>query len=84
MLRYSISTVGFEAYYSGVDIGVLTALNLDLAPLSTSMEHLSGRLVPQSGSALDTVGDLFSRYLAGQNTVCVGCSFFSLSLSNTV
>lgn len=82
MLIHAIRTVGFEAYYSGVDIGVLTASNLDLVPLGTSMEHLSGRLVPQSGSALDTVGDLFSRFLAGQNTVRVVCSLLLTSMSN--
>lgn len=61
-------TVGFEAYYNGLDIGPLTATGLDLLPLAVTTAHLSGRLIPQSGSGLDTIGDLFSRYLAGDNT----------------
>lgn len=38
-----------------------------LVPESTTKEHLSGRIVPQSGSDLDTIGQLFSGFLAGEN-----------------
>lgn len=31
------------------------------------MSHLSGRIIPQSGSDLDNIGVLFSNFLAGQN-----------------
>lgn len=49
---------------------VLTALsasNLTLQPQSTTSTHFTGRIVPQSGSDLDVMGQLFSNYLAGQN-----------------
>jgi hypothetical protein len=38
-----------------------------LLPQSTVKEHLFGRIVPQSGSDLDTIGSLFSHFLAGDN-----------------
>ena len=48
-------------------MGPLTGDNLVLPPEGTVTEHLSGRIVPQSGSDLDTIGTLFSNFLAGEN-----------------
>lgn len=48
-------------------MAALEGTGLTLAPESTTTEHLSGRIVPQSGSDLDTIGVLFSNFLAGEN-----------------
>ena len=45
----------------------MSGSSLSLAPESVTKEHLSGRMLPQSGSDLDTIGTLFSVYLAGEN-----------------
>ena len=61
----------FNAFFQDVLIGPLSGDNLILPPQSTVVEHLSGRIVPQSGSDLDTIGVLFSQYLAGDNQTLV-------------
>ncbi|KAI0340460.1 hypothetical protein BDW22DRAFT_1360443 [Trametopsis cervina] len=66
-LGIDLGTVTFNAFFGDVLIGPLSGQNLTLSPLSTVKEHLSGRIVPQSGSDLDTIGTLFSHYLAGDN-----------------
>ncbi|KZV76329.1 hypothetical protein PENSPDRAFT_747787 [Peniophora sp. CONT] len=67
-ISIGLGTVGFEAYFDGVDIGPLTGTNLYLAAMSTTTEHLTGRITPKSSSSdLDTLGVLFSNFLAGQN-----------------
>jgi hypothetical protein len=38
-----------------------------LAPSATTNTHLSGRIIPQSGSDLENIGVLFSDFLAGKN-----------------
>ena len=38
-----------------------------MAPLTQTTLHLSGRMVPQSGDNLNTMGELFSNFLAGKN-----------------
>lgn len=38
-----------------------------LAPSATTNSHLSGRIIPQSGSDLANIGVLFSNFLAGEN-----------------
>lgn len=45
----------------------LSGDHLFLAANSQTATHLSGRIIPQSGSDLDTIGVLFSRFLAGEN-----------------
>ena len=45
----------------------LTANDLVLPPEATVTSHLSGHMVPQSGSDLSTIGKLFSEYLAADN-----------------
>lgn len=45
----------------------LSGSNLFLAADSTTDTLLSGRIVPQSGSDLNTIGKLFSQFLAGNN-----------------
>lgn len=40
-------------------------------PKADISSHLSGRIVPQSGSGLDNLGILFSHYLAGVNQTLV-------------
>jgi len=42
-----------------------------LAPSATTSSHLDGRIVPQSGSDLDTIGKLFSNFLAGKNQTLI-------------
>ncbi|KAI0686333.1 hypothetical protein BC835DRAFT_1523138 [Cytidiella melzeri] len=66
-LGIDLGIVVFNAFFDDVLVGPLTGSGLVLPPLSTVTEHLSGRIVPQSGSDLDTIGLLFSRYLAGDN-----------------
>lgn len=66
-LGIDLGTVTFNAFFRDVLIGPLSGNHLVLPPQSTVVEHLSGRIVPQSGSDLDTIGVLFSHYLAGDN-----------------
>ena len=67
-ISIGLGTVGFEAYFEGVDIGPLTGTDLYLAAMTTTTEHLTGRITPKSSSSdLDTLGVLFSNYLAGKN-----------------
>jgi hypothetical protein len=48
-------------------IAALSAISLALAPESVTKTHLSGRITPKSGTEFDSIGKLFSRFLAGQN-----------------
>lgn len=45
----------------------LSGSGLFLTADTTTKLHLSGRIVPQSGSDLDVIGELFSNFLAGEN-----------------
>ena len=45
----------------------LSGSNLFLAANSKTLIHLSGHLIPQSGTGLTNLGVLFSGFLAGQN-----------------
>lgn len=59
----TFSLIAFEA--------LSTTTSLALAPNSVTATHLAGRIIPQSGSDLDTVGTLFSKFLAvGQVHLC--------------
>jgi hypothetical protein len=62
----------------------LTGSNLILAPSAVTKSHLSGRIVPQSGSDLETIGVLFSNFLAGkdQTLVAKGDSVIPVILMN--
>lgn len=62
-----LGQVTFEARFQNVLVGPLTANNLSLKPNAVTETHLSGRIVPQSGDDLTTIGILFSAFLAGQN-----------------
>ncbi|EJD03283.1 uncharacterized protein FOMMEDRAFT_168292 [Fomitiporia mediterranea MF3/22] len=66
-LGIDLGTVTFNSFFKNVLVGPLTGQNLVLPPEATVTEHLSGRIVPQSGSDLDTIGELFSNFLAGEN-----------------
>ncbi|KAI0660249.1 hypothetical protein C8Q70DRAFT_914138 [Cubamyces menziesii] len=66
-LGIDLGTVDFEASFKGTDIGPLAGSNFFLAPLTQTTLHLSGRMVPQSGDNLNTMGELFSNFLAGKN-----------------
>lgn len=46
----------------------LATNNLTLEAQAVAKAHLSGRIVPQSGDDLAVIGELFSQFLAGQNT----------------
>jgi hypothetical protein len=84
-LGIDLGTVGFETFFDGVDVGPLQGTNLALAPESTTTEHLTGRIIPQSGDALNTIGVLFSNFLAGVNqTLNVKGSFVKPDGSNSV
>ncbi|KAL0580357.1 hypothetical protein V5O48_000210 [Marasmius crinis-equi] len=62
-----LGTVTFNSFFEGTLIGPLSAEHLVLAPESETKTHLAGRIVPQSGGDLETVGKLFSEYLAAAN-----------------
>ncbi|KAI0063538.1 hypothetical protein BV25DRAFT_1915044 [Artomyces pyxidatus] len=66
-LGIDLGTVGFQAFFENTLVGPLSGDNLYLGPESVTKEHLSGRIVPQSGDDLNTMGKLFSQFLAGQN-----------------
>ncbi|KAJ7647487.1 hypothetical protein FB45DRAFT_200334 [Roridomyces roridus] len=66
-LGIDLGTVTFTASFMGTEVGPLSGSNLFLAPSSITPSHLSGRIIPQSGSDLDTIGVLFSQFLAGAN-----------------
>lgn len=64
----------------------MVANDLFLAPDSDTTTGLTGRIVPQSGSDLDTIGQLFSAFLAGENSTLVvkGVSVQPTGSSGTV
>ncbi|KAI0643298.1 hypothetical protein C8Q79DRAFT_1012595 [Trametes meyenii] len=66
-LGIDLGTVNFEASFMSATIGPLSGKNLFLAPMTNTMLHLSGRMVPQTGDNLNTMGQLFSDFLAGKN-----------------
>ncbi|KAG1812612.1 uncharacterized protein BJ212DRAFT_460083 [Suillus subaureus] len=66
-LGIDLGNVGFQAYFENTRIGPLTASDLVLLPESSVTSHLSGQMIPQSGSGLSTIGKLFSEYLAADN-----------------
>ncbi|KAL0956087.1 hypothetical protein HGRIS_002255 [Hohenbuehelia grisea] len=70
-LGIDLGTVGFETFFDGVDLGPLSGSGLFLAANSITPLHLSGRIKPQSGSDLATIGNLFSGYLAGKNQTLI-------------
>lgn len=45
----------------------LTGTGLFLTAEATTAEHLTGRIVPQTGNNLDVIGVLFSNFLQGKN-----------------
>ncbi|KAJ6593726.1 hypothetical protein B0H19DRAFT_32612 [Mycena capillaripes] len=66
-LGIDLGTVSFTSFFMGSEVGPLTGSNLFLAPSATTKTHLSGRIIPQSGSDLENIGVLFSNFLAGQD-----------------
>ena len=50
-ISIGLVTVGFEAYFEGVDIGPLTGTDLYLAAMTTTTEHLVGRITSKSSSS---------------------------------
>ncbi|KAI0773181.1 hypothetical protein BD413DRAFT_603560 [Trametes elegans] len=66
-LGIDLGTVNFEATFQSTTIGPLAGNDLFLAPSTETKLHLSGRMVPQSGDDLNTMGRLFSEFLAGKN-----------------
>ncbi|KAF9562634.1 hypothetical protein CPC08DRAFT_706528 [Agrocybe pediades] len=63
-----LGTVSFNTFFEGTQVGPLSATNLVLKSNSVTKTHLSGRIVPQSGDDLDTIGKLFSQFLSGGNS----------------
>ncbi|KAF7321550.1 hypothetical protein MKEN_00676000 [Mycena kentingensis (nom. inval.)] len=66
-LGMDLGDVTFTSSFQGVEVGPLSASDLFLAPTSITKTHLSGRITPKSGDELDTIGVLFSNFLAGKN-----------------
>lgn len=66
-LGIDLGTVTFDSFYEGTLVGPLVASNLFLRASSTTQTQLSGRIVPQQGEDLLTIGKLFSAYLQGTN-----------------
>ncbi|KAI0321180.1 hypothetical protein OF83DRAFT_1280620 [Amylostereum chailletii] len=66
-LGIDLGTVGFISFFQDALVGPLSGDHLVLAPETTTKTHLSGRIVPQSGDDLNTIGQLFTDYLAGKN-----------------
>ncbi|KAF5366756.1 hypothetical protein D9758_006521 [Tetrapyrgos nigripes] len=67
-LGINLGSATFTTKFKGVTVGRLkTTQNLILSPNSVTNTHLTGRIVPQSGSDLEVIGELFSKYLAGEN-----------------
>ncbi|KAJ7143355.1 hypothetical protein C8R43DRAFT_1089003 [Mycena crocata] len=66
-LGIDLGTVGFTSFFMGSELGPLSGSNLFLAPSATTKSHLSGHIIPQSGSDLENIGVLFSNFLAGEN-----------------
>ncbi|KAH8925300.1 hypothetical protein BT69DRAFT_1216651 [Atractiella rhizophila] len=57
----------FTSSFQGVTLGPIVAENLALAPMAVTNTHLDGRIIPQKGDNLETIGVLFSNYLQGVN-----------------
>ncbi|KAF8626824.1 hypothetical protein AX15_004657 [Amanita polypyramis BW_CC] len=70
-LGIEMGTATFQSFYGQTLVGPLVATNLSLAPQSVTISHLSGRIVPQSSTGLDNIGQLFSNFLAGKNSSLV-------------
>ncbi|KAJ6607775.1 hypothetical protein B0H10DRAFT_2227490 [Mycena sp. CBHHK59/15] len=66
-LGIDLGTVSFTSFFKGTQVGPLVGTHLFLAPNAETGSHLSGRIIPQSGSDLDNIGVLFSEFLAGEN-----------------
>ncbi|EEB99399.1 hypothetical protein MPER_00931, partial [Moniliophthora perniciosa FA553] len=66
-LGIDLGTVSFRSSFEGTFVGPLSASNLFLAPNAVTNTHLSGRIVPQSGTDLENIGKLFTGYLAAEN-----------------
>ncbi|KAG7446409.1 uncharacterized protein BT62DRAFT_931852 [Guyanagaster necrorhizus] len=66
-----LGTVVFQSYYEGTLVGPLTATDFILTASSETASHFSGRIMPQSGDDLNTVGRLFSAFLAGENSTLI-------------
>lgn len=54
-----------------ISLSALVGEDLVLSADATTTTHLSGRIIPQSGSDLNIIGQLFSNYLAGDNLTLV-------------
>ncbi|KXN90203.1 hypothetical protein AN958_04693 [Leucoagaricus sp. SymC.cos] len=67
-LGIELGHVTFQTFYQDILVGPLSSDNLTLTPKSVTSTHLSGRIVPQSGNDLELIGQLFSEFLAGQNS----------------
>ncbi|KAF8894927.1 hypothetical protein CPB84DRAFT_1848428 [Gymnopilus junonius] len=66
-LGIDLGTIGFQSFFQGTLVGPLSATNVILKANSVTKTHLSGRIVPQAGDSLNTIGTLFSEFLNGQN-----------------
>ncbi|KAF8160985.1 hypothetical protein B0H34DRAFT_699004 [Crassisporium funariophilum] len=66
-----LGTVTFQSFFKDTLVGPLSGQNFALRPNAVTVSHLSGRIIPQSGSNLDVLGELFSGFLAGQNLTLI-------------
>lgn len=66
-LGIDLGTVTFESFYNHVNVGPLTGDTLVLEPESQTTKHMAGRITPKGDDELDTIGELFTRYLQADN-----------------
>ncbi|KZP24092.1 hypothetical protein FIBSPDRAFT_951401, partial [Athelia psychrophila] len=62
-LGIDLGTAAFLPYYDGVEVGPLSSTDLNLPAMSNTSTALQGRIIPQSGTDADTIGQLFTRIL---------------------
>lgn len=70
-LGIDLGTVNFQTFFKETHVGPLSASHLFLTASSITSTHLTGRIIPQSGTDLNNMGELFSKYLAGENQTLV-------------
>ncbi|KAL9935874.1 hypothetical protein V8E36_005451 [Tilletia maclaganii] len=67
-LGIELGNAQFEIFYGSLDVGSVTANDLFLAPKTDNAAVLDGFIQRQSGDGLERIGDLFSNFLAGNDS----------------
>ncbi|KAK0542857.1 hypothetical protein OC846_006614, partial [Tilletia horrida] len=66
-LGIELGKANFEVDFKSLDIGTVSADDLFLAPKTDNKVSLNGFITRQTGDDLNTLGELFSGFLAGQD-----------------